>query len=247
MKPFRVLVVDDEQHTRDLLKLKLGASGYEVVTASNGLEAVNQVQAQEPDLVVLNVRMPVMNGFDAIGAIRTVSSVPVIFLSNHGSDADKIKGLRLGADDYMGKPFNPNELVARIEAIRRRSVPSQNREAAGIVSAGDISLDLNSRRVVVGEREVQLTRTEWLILSELVKNAGRVMASQELLSKVWGYEHTDNVRLLRAWINRLRRKVEKGAGELGLIRTIVGEGYVIERPADALPVADEDMVQAIEQ
>jgi two-component system KDP operon response regulator KdpE len=127
----------------------------------------------------------------------------------------------------MAKPFNPNVLVARIEAIRRRSVPPSNQETGTRISAGHISIDPISRLALVDNERVQLTLTEWLILAELVKNAGQVVTSQELLAKVWGYEYRDSVKLLRAWIYRLRRKVERVPGKPRLVRTIHGMGYII--------------------
>ena len=141
MKRFCILLVDDEQRILAFLRSKLRVSGYEVITASNGLEALEQVQAQEPDLVVLDIMMPKKDGFETLKELRTFSPVPVIILSAKGSQEDKIKGLGLGADDYLAKPFSPDELVARIEAVRRRLAPGEKRKTLEQFSLGNVTID----------------------------------------------------------------------------------------------------------
>jgi len=230
MNRFRILVVDDEERIVNLLRVKLKALGYEVLTASDGVGAVEQVQAQEPDLVVLDLLMPRMDGLEALKQIRSFSPVPVIILSAKGSDADKIKGLGLGADDYLQKPFNPDELVARIEAVKRRMEPGEKRKSPEPMTVGGLSVDFEGRRVLVNGVEEHLTRIEWLLLSELARNAGRLMTYEELLSRVWGPEYRDDVQTLRTWISRLRYKLDKGSGDPGLIRTVPKTGYVIDLP-----------------
>jgi DNA-binding response OmpR family regulator len=228
MKQFRVLVVDDEQRILHFLSSKLRASGYEVLTASNGIEALEQVQAQEPDLVVLDVLMPRKDGFETLKELRTFSPVPVIILSARGADADKVKGLDLGADDYLAKPFSPDELIARIEAVRRRMAPAQKRKAHEKLSLGDLTIDFKKRLVIVRGEEVRLTRIEWLLLSELTQNAGRLMLYGELLTRVWGPEYRDDVQILRTWVSRLRYKIERDPNQPTLIRTVPKTGYIIE-------------------
>lgn len=230
VKQFRVLLVDDEERILNFLKTKLKASGYEVVTASNGLEALEQAQAQEPDLVVLDILMPRMNGFEALKELRRFSAVPVIILSARGADMDKIKGLSLGADDYLPKPFNPDELVARIEAVRRRLEPLKRGEPSGPLSVGDITVDLKKRQVLVRGDEVYLTRIEWLLISALALNAGRIMLYTELLTAVWGPEYRDDVQLLRTWVSRLRFKIERDPSYPTLIRTMPKVGYIMDQP-----------------
>jgi two-component system KDP operon response regulator KdpE len=230
MNRFRILVVDDEERIVNLLRVKLKALGYEVLTASDGVGAVEQAQAQEPDLIVLDLLMPRMDGFEALKEIRSFSPVPVIILSAKGSDADKIKGLGLGADDYLQKPFNPDELVARIEAVSRRMDPAEKRKSPQPMTVGGLSVDFEGRRILVDGVEEHLTRIEWLLLSELARNAGRLMTYEELLSRVWGPEYRDDVQTLRTWISRLRYKLEKGSGEASLIRTVPKTGYVIDLP-----------------
>ncbi|HXY74424.1 MAG TPA: response regulator transcription factor [Dehalococcoidales bacterium] len=231
MKQFTVLLVDDEERILNFLKVKLKTCGYEVLTAHNGRGCLEQVQAQDPDLVVLDVLMPGMDGFETLKQLRTFSSIPVIVLSAKGSYADKIHGLGLGADDYLPKPFNPDELVARIEALRRRFIPSQSRKTRESVTVGDVTIDLKKHRAIVRNNEVHLTRIEWLLLSELAQNAGRLLLYDELLTRVWGPEYRDDVHLLRTWISRLRYKIEKDANKPMLIRTMPKTGYIIDLPA----------------
>jgi two-component system KDP operon response regulator KdpE len=229
VRQFRILVVEDEERIINFLSSKLKASGYEVLTASNGLEGLEQAQAQEPDLIVLDLLMPRMHGLDMLKGLRTFSAVPVIILTARGADADRIKGLQLGADDYLPKPFNPDELVARIEAVRRRLGPAERRVIFGSLSLGDVSIDFERRSIVVRNEERYLTRIEWLLLSELAHNAGRLMTYQELLSRVWGPEYRDDVQLLRTWISRLRNKLEEAPDNPQLISTIPKAGYIIKQ------------------
>jgi len=231
MKRFRILVVDDEERVLNFLRSKLKASGYEVLTASNGHEALEQVQAQEPDLMVLDLIMPKMDGFETLKELRSFSAVPVIILSAKGADVDKIKGLTLGADDYLPKPFNPDELVVRIEAVRRRLEPAERRKISEMLSLGDIIVDFRGHSVVVRGEEKYLPRTEWLLLSELARNAGRLMLYEELLTRVWGPEYRDDVQILRTWISRLRHKLERDPSNPQLIRTIPKAGYIIDQPS----------------
>jgi DNA-binding response OmpR family regulator len=231
VKRFRTLVVDDEERILNFLRSKLKAFGYEVLTASNGLEALEQAQTQEPDLIVLDLLMPKMDGFETLKELRSFSAVPVIVLSARGADVDKIKGLALGADDYLQKPFNPDELVARIEAIRRRLQPAERRKISEMLSLGDITIDFKRHSVVVRGEGEYLTRTEWLLLSELAHNVGRLMLYEELLTRVWGPEYRNDVQILRTWISRLRHKLERDPSNPQLIRTIPKAGYIIDQPS----------------
>ena len=231
MRQYRILIVDDEPRILNFLTTKLHTSGYEVITANNGVSAIEQAQAQEPDLIVLDVVMPRMDGFQTLKELRTFSSVPVIFLSAKGTDVDRIKGLGLGADDYLAKPFSPDELVARIDAVRRRTDSPANRKVQEQYIAGDLKIDFAKRTVSINGKEVRLTKIEWLLLSELIQNTGRLMLYEELLSRVWGPEYRDDVQLLRTWISRLRYKVEKDPARPTLIRTMPKTGYIIDETA----------------
>ena len=232
MKRFRILVVDDEERIVNFLATKLKASGYEVLTAGDGVIGLEQLQAQEPNLIVLDLLMPRMNGLEMLKELRSFSSVPVIILTAKGADADRIKGLQLGADDYLPKPFNPDELVARIEAIRRRIRPGQNDKDAELLRIGDVAIDFSKRQVLVSGESIYLTRTEWLLLSQLANNAGRLMLYEELLTRVWGPEYRDDIQILRTWLSRLRRKLQSDPRSPQLIRTVPKAGYIIDRPQD---------------
>ena len=231
LKRFRILAVDDEERIVNFLRSKLKASGYEVLTASNGIEGLEQAQAQEPDLIVLDLLMPKMDGLEMLKELRSFSAMPVIILTAKGADADRIKGLQLGADDYLPKPFNPDELVARIEAVRRRLEPSERVKAPEVFSLGHVTVDFKRRSISVRGQEQYLTRTEWFLLSQLINNAGRLMLYEELLSRVWGPEYRDDVQLLRTCISRLRSKLEDDPTNPKLIRTIPRTGYIMDQPS----------------
>ena len=175
MKRFVILLVDDEKRILNFLKTKLKMLSYEVILANNGIEALEQVQGHEPDLVVLDVMMPKKDGFETLKELRTFSGVPVIMLSAKGDDSDRIKGLGLGADDYIAKPFNPDELVARIEAIRRRLTSLERKNIPRELIVQDLQINFDERHLTVRGKEVKLTRLEWLLLSELAINAGHLM------------------------------------------------------------------------
>jgi DNA-binding response OmpR family regulator len=236
MDKFCILLVDDEERIINFLRAKLKISGYDVLVATNGAEALEQFRTHEPDLVVLDLVMPKMDGFEVLKELRSFSSVPVIILSAKRADVDKIKGLHLGADDYLPKPFNPDELLARIEAVKRRLEPAERRKTSETISFGDVVMDFKTHSVSVKGRAEYLTRIEWLLLSELAQNAGRVMLYEELLSRVWGPEYRDDVQLLRTWVSRLRSKLEEKHDEPKLILTMPRVGYIIKQPfATQLP------------
>jgi DNA-binding response OmpR family regulator len=230
LKQFRILVVDDEPGILSFLKIKLETSGYEVLTAPGGREALAQIPPEQPDLVVLDVLMPGMDGFETLRRLRTESSVPVIILSARESSDDKVKGLQLGADDYLAKPFSPDELVARIESVRRRLLPGEERRSADVVTLGYITVDLNRHLVVIDSREITLTRIEWLLMCEFARNPGKLILYSDLLTKIWGPEFRDDIQILRTWVSRLRRKIEQNPDHPVLIRTISKTGYMIEEP-----------------
>lgn len=231
MKQFRMLLVDDEDRILSFLTSKLKALGYDVFTASNGHDALEQARAQDPDMIVLDVRMPKMGGFEALRELRGFSEVPVIMLSACGTDADKIKGLTLGADDYLAKPFNPDELVARIEAVRRRLDTAKSGNTLDQLTLGDVVVDFQRRNVVVCGEEKGLTRIEYRLLSELAHNLGRLMLYEELLTRVWGPEYRYDFQILRTWISRLRDKLRRNRAGPQLIRTVPKTGYIMNHPS----------------
>ena len=230
MKQFCLLLVDDEERILNFLSSKLKASGYEVLTAHNGIEALKIGRDEDVDMVILDILMPKMDGFETLKQLRTFSTAPVIFLSARGVDADKIKGLTMGADDYLSKPFNPDELVARIEAVRRRLGPNERRQAPENFAYSGLDINFEKHSIVVRGEEVHLTRIEWLLLNELVRNAGRLVSYEELLTKAWGPEYRDDVQLLRTWVSRLRYKLEEDPNDPKIIRTVPKTGYIIDTP-----------------
>jgi len=191
---------------------------------------LEQAQAQEPNLIVLDLLMPKMNGLDMLKELRSFSSIPVIILTAKGDDIDKIKGFQLGADDYLTKPFNPDELIARIEAVMRRVEQIKRLDIPEKISLGQITIDFKRHDISVGGEERYLTRTEWFLLSQLVNNAGRLMLYENLLSQIWGPEYRDDVQLLRTCISRLRSKIETDPDNPKLIRTISRSGYILDKP-----------------
>ncbi|HLF71209.1 MAG TPA: response regulator transcription factor [Dehalococcoidia bacterium] len=226
-----ILAVDDEAGILRLIKLELSSQGFRVVIASNGEEALRLAEQQRPDIVVLDILMPEMSGLEVMRRLRERTSIPVILLTAKDHDEDKVRGLELGADDYIVKPFNPEELSARVRAVLRRGFrPSAGGES--IVRVGEVEIDLN-RRLVKKEGEViSLTRTEWMLLQHLAANAGKVMLNTELLSKVWGPEYRDDLQYLRVWVSRLRSKLEPDPSSPTIIKTLQGIGYLLDAEGD---------------
>lgn len=228
-----VLVVDDDHKILRLLRIELTAQGFQVIMAERGKEAVEMVERQRPDLVVMDIIMPGMTGLEALSRIRELSGVPVILLTAKGTDTDKIQGLELGADDYLAKPFNPEELSARVRAVLRRAQARDSVLDGNRLVCGAIVIDLARRTVFVNNRPVVLSRTEWQLLQQLCSNAGRVMLHEDLLSRTWGPEYRDDVQYLRVWISRLRQKLEDNPSEPRYIRTVQGIGYILEATVPA--------------
>lgn len=229
MKRFSILLVDDEERILNFLKAKLKLLDYQVILANNGIEALEQIQGQEPDLVVLDVIMPKMDGFQTLKELRTFSSVPVVMLSARGDDSDRIKGFGLGADDYLPKPFNPDELVARIEAIRRRLNSSERKKTPKELILHGLDIHFDERYIIVRGKEVKLTRIEWLLLNELVGNTGHLIFYYDLLARVWGPEYRNDVQILRTWISRLRQKIEIDPQTPKIISTVPKTGYIFNK------------------
>jgi len=228
----RILVVDDEPAIVRLLRATLQVDGYAVVAADRGEQALPLLENERPDLVILDLMMPGMDGFETLRRIRSRSKVPVIMLTARASDADTLKGLQGGADDYVTKPFNPDELAARVTAVLRRSQGGTPAGGRTILSYPGVEIDLDRRRVLVGEAEARLSRTEWALLDQLAANVGRVMLHGELLSRIWGPEFRDEAHYLRTWISRLRTKLNSGVADQTLITTFPGVGYRLEPPAE---------------
>jgi DNA-binding response OmpR family regulator len=238
-----VLVADDEPRITKLVVLILQEAGFRVVSAASGEEALGRAEEMRPDIVLLDLVLPDLDGIEVMRQLREWRPVPVILLTAKGSTADKAKGLDLGADDYVAKPFDPAELVARVRAVLRRT---EGALAAGVLRVGDIEIDLERRLVIRHGELVALSRTEWLLLQHLAANAGRVVLHAELLTKVWGPDYRDDLAYLRVWISRLRRKLGAAVGEPGPIRTFQGIGYVFDlegaREREPVPASEPALV-----
>ena len=222
----RILVVDDEPRYVRAIQVNLEASGYEVLAARDGQTAIELAADEEPDLIVLDIRMPGLDGFEACRRIREFSAVPIIMLTGLAKDADKVKGLQIGADDYVTKPFSADELLARVQAVLRRAELSERKAPSPVFEAGDLRADFARQRVSVRGQEVDLTPTEYRLLCELVKEAGRVLVPDYLLEKVWGMGYEGEDHLVWQAVHRLRRKIEIDPQNPQYIQTKPGIGYV---------------------
>jgi two-component system KDP operon response regulator KdpE len=233
MRKHLILAVDDEPALLRLVRARLIAEGHQVITATKAEDALAILENERPDLVVLDVMLPGIDGFEALRRMRGKSDqTPVLLLTARASDADRLKGFNAGADDYLTKPFNPDELAARVTAILRRTagIAASNRGLLRYPPPLDLEIDLDRRRVVRHGEEVRLSPTEWGLLSQLGSNAGRVLMHSELLSRVWGPEFREESQYLRTWVSRLRAKLAPDTEEPALITTFPGMGYRLELP-----------------
>jgi two-component system KDP operon response regulator KdpE len=220
-----VLVVDDEARMRRFVSMNLELEGYQVSEAADGLEALDKVREQLPAAVVLDVAMPGMDGFEVLEYIRQISEVPVIMLTVKGEEEDRVRGLDLGADDYVTKPFSPRELASRIRAVLRRAESSAPETAEPLVIDEDLAIDFASHEVIVKGERIRLRPTEFRLLYHLVQNAGWIVPHEVLVRKVWGPEYADEKRLLRLYITYLRKKIEPDPPNYRYIFTERGIGY----------------------
>jgi two-component system KDP operon response regulator KdpE len=224
-RKYRILVVDDERRMVGFIRLNLEQDGFEVIEAYNGTEALNRLRDSLPDLILLDVMMPDIDGFEVLRMIREISQVPVIMLTAKGEEDDKIKGLELGADDYVTKPFSPRELVSRVKAVLRRGGIFEEDEEGVIEVDERLKIDFGRREVWVGDELVKLRPTEYRLLYHLVQNAGWVLTHDQILTKVWGYEYRDEPHYVRLYINYLRKKIEEDPSNPKYILTERGVGY----------------------
>ena len=222
----KVLVVDDEKLIVKGIRFSLEQEGMEVDCAYDGEEALEKAKENQYDIILLDVMLPGLTGFEVCQAIREFSSVPIIMLTAKGEDMDKILGLEYGVDDYITKPFNILEVKARIKAIMRRTAGSQpKKEDSKIIEAGDLRLDCESRRLFILNKEVNLTAKEFDLLELLVNNPNKVYSRENLLNLVWGYEYPGDVRTVDVHVRRLREKIEKNPSEPKYVHTKWGVGY----------------------
>jgi two-component system KDP operon response regulator KdpE len=224
-KDRRILIVDDEERMVRFIRLNLEYDGFQVIEAFNGSQAINKIRSNLPDLVLLDVMLPDFDGFEVLRMIREVSTVPVIMLTAKGEEEDRVRGLEMGADDYITKPFSPRELVSRVRAVLRRT------EMTGVSTHGLIEVD-NRLKIDFGRHEVwlegklvKLRPTEYRLLYHLVKNSGWVLTHDQILTKVWGYEYRDEPHYVRLYINYLRQKLEQDPANPKYILTERGVGY----------------------
>jgi DNA-binding response OmpR family regulator len=223
-----ILTADDDPQLLRLVTRNLQLEGFEVVPVSDGQQALEQIEQKTPDLVLLDVMMPRMDGFSVVHKVREFSSVPIILLTARGQDQDKVRGLDLGADDYLTKPFSVEELLARVRAVLRRSQFSTNESTRGLqatASTGDLVIDYSQHIVTLKGKELQLTPTEYRILAYLAQNIGRVVTQDLLLEHVWGPEYLGESHMLQVNVNRLRRKIEADPAHPRYLITKVGVGY----------------------
>ncbi len=225
LKPL-VLAVDDEKGVTKVIKVELEAQGFRVITADAGGQALRLAEEQRPDIILLDVLMPDMTGLEVMRKLKDELDVPVLLVTGKDSPMDKLRGLELGADDYIVKPFSIEELGARLRAILRRTRGPV--EALPVIKTGDLELDVSRRVATRSGQLISLTRTEWQLLEQLVANSGKVMLASELLTKVWGPEYREDLEYLRVWVSRLRHKIETDPASPKLLKTIAGIGYMLD-------------------
>ena len=225
----RIVVADDEAHIRDVVRGYLEAEGFEVVLAADGTDALRVALESRPDLVVLDVTMPGLDGVEVLRQLRTESDVYVIMLTARAEEVDKLVGLAVGADDYMTKPFNPRELVARVRAILRRATTERKKGESATLQHGDLMVDAGRREARVGDQEIQLAPKEFDLLWELLDHRGLVLTRDQLLERVWGYTFAGDTRTVDVHVRQLRRKL----GDASPIVTVWGVGYKVSPAREA--------------
>src|SRR5215468_7056593 len=225
-----ILVVEDESSIASFVALYLKNAGYTVRTASNGIDALSLAASEHPALIVLDLMLPDIDGIEVCKRIRQGSDVPILMLTARDEDVDKIIGLEVGADDYLTKPFNPRELVARVKSILRRTTPDRRDLESETIEHGDLHVDAGRREVRVGEEEIQLAPKEFDLLWELLDHRGLVLTRDQLLERVWGYTFAGDTRTVDVHVRQLRRKL----GEASPIVTVWGVGYKVGPARDAV-------------
>ena len=220
-----IVVIEDDPAIRLFLRTGLGAHGFKVFEADRGRQGIIEAGVRKPDLIILDLGLPDMDGVDVIKAIRAWSSMPIIILSARSTEQHKIDALDAGADDYLTKPFGLGELLARIRVALRHSASSPEQDQSGVFATGELKVDLLKRQVAVGDREVHLTPIQYRLLSLLIKNAGKVLTHQYILKEVWGPSYKDNSHYLRIYMSQLRQKLETVPTQPQYLLTESGIGY----------------------
>jgi DNA-binding response OmpR family regulator len=226
-----ILIVEDESSIASFVALYLKNAGYSVRTVAKGADALDQVSADPPSLTILDLMLPDIDGIEVCRRIRKTSDVPILMLTARDEDVDKIIGLEVGADDYLTKPFNPRELVARVKSILRRSTPERRQAESAVIRHGDLSIDAGRREVRVGEEEIQLAPKEFDLLWELLDHRGLVLTRDQLLERVWGYTFAGDTRTVDVHVRQLRRKL----GDASPIVTVWGVGYKVSPAKSSTP------------
>ena len=226
-----ILIVEDESSIASFVALYLKNAGYTVRTVAKGADALDQVSSDPPSLTILDLMLPDIDGIEVCRRIRKTSDVPILMLTARDEDVDKIIGLEVGADDYMTKPFNPRELVARVKSILRRSTPERRQAESAVIRHGDLTIDAGRREVRVGEEEIQLAPKEFDLLWELLDHRGLVLTRDQLLERVWGYTFAGDTRTVDVHVRQLRRKL----GDASPIVTVWGVGYKVSPAKNATP------------
>ncbi len=230
----KILIVDDEKEIRDLIEIYLKSEGYETLKAADGEEALNILNREDPDLIILDIMMPKMNGIDACLKIREERQMPIIMLSAKSEDVDKILGLNMGADDYLTKPFNPLELVARVKSQLRRFYKLNPRvikkeDNGKTINIEDMVINLDTHEIFIGDKEIKLTPTEFDILVLLAKNKGKVFSIANIYESVWNQEFLESDNTVMVHIRKIREKTEENPRKPKFIKTVWGVGYKIEK------------------
>ncbi len=221
----RILIVDDDLAIVKFLRANLSVEDYEALTALDGAEALEVIEREMPDLIILDLVMPKVDGFEVLQRLREWSQIPIIVLSARGDESDKVKSLGLGADDYVSKPFGLDELIARVKAVLRRTQAALSEPAQPTFKGGDIEVNFTQRMVTLAGQEVKLTPTEYRLLQELVLNEGKVLTHMHILSKVWGPEYREEKEYLHTFVRRLRHKLEPDPTRPRYIVSVPGVGY----------------------
>lgn len=221
----RVLIVDDEARMLNFIRMNLELEKFKVIEAADGLTALDMIRRHIPELIILDIMMPNLDGFETLRMLREFSTVPVIMLSAKGEEEDKVHGLSLGADDYVTKPFGAPELVSRVKAVLRRSEGLGDSNDAALEIDDRLSVDFNKREVIVEGNPIKLRPTEYRLLYHLIENVGWTVEHEQLLAKVWGYEYRDETHYVRLYVNYLREKIEEDPANPKYILTERGTGY----------------------
>jgi DNA-binding response OmpR family regulator len=226
----KILVIDDETGVRRFVTARLQRSGYSTVVATDGRDGLRRFYSERPDLIVLDITMPEMDGWKVLERLREVSNVPVLMLTGAVKERDILRGLREGADDYITKPFSGEELLARVEATLRRSSIEPEKEAGNSYKDSELAIDFPRREVLVRGQQLDFSPTEFRLLGVLAKSAGQVLSQDQLLDHVWGRAYADSLDVVRVYIGYLRRKIERDRKNPKLIETVRGFGYRYRKP-----------------